>query len=208
MHDAEPNLPLAERALRAFLQALGVPLDQDPELTHTVELATRAFGEELLAGYRMDPAEVLRSATRSDARSVVVVRDLPTTLLCPHHLLPAVGRVHVGYVPGGRVAGFGAIARLVRCFSRRLVLQEDFVRLVVEALLEHLGARGAGCVASMNPTCLTSRGPEAHGSRAITSYLAGPAATDPALSAALLSPLSGGPYSPDGNAPSDSTSIK
>ncbi len=181
-----PDLPAAERAIQRFLEALGVPIQDDPELAHTARLTAHAFGEELLAGYRMDPEAILRDATHSASRSAVVIRDLPVTLLCPHHLLPAIGHVHIGYLPAERVVGFGALARLARCFSRRLVLQEDFVRLLAEALVEHLGARGAGCVASLRPACLTSRGPEAHGSLAVTSHFTGPAADDPTLRAGLL----------------------
>ena len=186
MPQREVDLAAARRALQAFLRAVGAPVDEDPELQRTAETAARAFAEELLEGYRMDPAEVLARCTRSEARSAVVLRALPTTVVCPHHLLPAVGVVHVGYLPGGRVAGFGAISKLVRCYARRLVLQEELVRQVAEALVEHLGARGAGCVAVLQPTCLTARGPCAHGAKAVTSWFAGPEGDDPVLRAGLL----------------------
>jgi GTP cyclohydrolase I len=96
------------------------------------------------------------------------------------------GVVHVGYLPGDRVVGLGALGKLVDCFSRRLALQEDLGQRVADALVEHLGAVGAGCVVDMVPACMAARGDRRHGARAYTVAFAGAMASDPRLRGELL----------------------
>ncbi len=84
----------------------------------------------------------------------MVISDLPFHGMCPHHLLPYTGRATVAYLPGDVLTGFGCIAELVRCFSARLTLQERACNDVVDALMEHVGARGAGCVMKGEHMCL------------------------------------------------------
>lgn len=148
----------AAHALRAFLLALGLPVDADPELSGTPERAARAWRDELLDGYRHTPAEVLAEALPSAERSMVVLAQVSFATMCPHHLLPCAGRATVGYLPGGRIVGLGALVQLVECFAHRLVLQETLGRQVVEALVEHLGARAAGVVLEGRHACLSLRG--------------------------------------------------
>src|SRR5687768_13894116 len=109
------DLDRAARAVEEFLDALGVPIESDPELTATGQRVAEAFAHELLAGYAMDPAEILSDATSSTSDGLVVVTGIATTTMCPHHLLPASGVVHIGYLPGARVVGLGALARIVEC---------------------------------------------------------------------------------------------
>lgn len=163
----------AARAIEAFLRAVGAPVDADPELRDTPRRVADAFSDELLTGYDEDPATILRDTTDTRASGMVVVRDLPVATLCPHHLLPAQGTAHVGYIPEGRVVGLGALGRLVQCYARRLILQEDLGQAVADALVTHLGARGAGCMVDLSPTCLTMRGGRHHGARAVTTAFAG-----------------------------------
>jgi GTP cyclohydrolase I len=96
---------------------------------------------------------------------------------------------HVGYWPGDALVGLGAIARLVDCFSRRLALQEDLGQQIADALVVHLGARGAGAVVDLAPACMTARGERRHGSRAVTTAFAGAAASDAAMRAELLAAI-------------------
>lgn len=160
------DLPRAEAAVRALLDALGVRADADPELRATPRLVAEAWSSELLAGYRMDPAAILADGVATHGSDVVAVRDIAVTVMCPHHLLPAPGVVHVAYAPSQRLVGLGALAKLVECFSRRLTLQEALVQNVADALMAHLGAHGAGCAAVLSPTCLTARGARCHAARA------------------------------------------
>jgi GTP cyclohydrolase I len=160
------DLTRAQDAVRALLESLGVRLEADPELAATPRLVAEAWSSELLAGYRMDPAAILADAVATSSSDPVAVRDIAVTVMCPHHLSPAPGVVHVAYAPSGRLVGLGALARLVECFSRRLTLQEALVGNVADALMEHLGARGAGCAAVLSPPCLTARGARCHSARA------------------------------------------
>lgn len=176
----------AARHIEAFLRAVGAPVDDDPELRGTGPRVTDAWVDELLAGYRSDPAAILAEGTASSAKGLVLLADVPATTMCPHHLLPASGRVHVGYWPGARVVGFGALARLVECFTRRLALQEDIGRAIARALVEHLGAEGAGVVVDLAPSCLLARGERPHGARVVSTAFAGACEHDAGLRQELL----------------------
>lgn len=183
-----PDLDRAARAIEDFLTALGHPPSSDPELRETGRRVAEAYAEELLAGYAEEPATILADATASTAPGLVLVTDVSTTAVCPHHLLPASGVAHVGYLPGERVVGLGALARLVHCFARRLILQEDLGQRVADALVTHLGAKAAACALDLSPTCMVARGERAHGAHAISVAYAGDAdALRGAFESALLS---------------------
>ena len=171
--DASVDLDAAARAIEAFLSALGHAPSGDPQLAQTGRLVATAFHEELLAGYRMDPAEILRDSVAASGGDLIVVRSLDVTCICPHHLLPASGVLHVGYVPGGRVVGLGALSRLALCFSRRLILQETLCEEVAAALERELGAPAAGCIAELAPACLTARGERPAHARVVTTATTG-----------------------------------
>jgi GTP cyclohydrolase I len=181
------DLEAAAKHVEAFLTALGHAPSSDPELASTGKLVARAWSEELLRGYTMRPEAILADTLAADGGELIVVRDLETTCICPHHLLPASGVVHVGYVPNGKIVGFGALARLVECFARRLTLQETLCERVADALVQHLGARGAACVADLAPSCLTVRGEKPAHARVTSCATAGVLRSDAALRAELFS---------------------
>lgn len=175
----------AAAAIEEFLRALGHDPQDDPELAATGHRVAEAFGDELLAGYAMDPAEILQDTCASDGRGgLVVLRDIATTAICPHHLLPATGVVHVAYRPKAKLIGLGALDRLVQCYARRLTLQEDLTQHIADALVEHLGAAAAGCVANLHQSCVSARGPKQSHARTLTMATAGD--DDPDLRLALL----------------------
>ena len=175
---SEVDLARAAQAIEQFLRAVGAPIDDDPELADTGRRVAEAFAGDLLAGYHEDPAAILGESTTSAARGMVLVTAIATTTTCPHHLMPAPGLAHVGYLPGERVVGLGALGRLVDCYARRLILQEDLGRAIALAMVEHLGAQAAGVVLDLAPTCMTARGDRRHGARAITSAYEGPLAAE------------------------------
>lgn len=170
---SDADLPRAARAIEEFLRAIGAPVDDDPELRETGRRVAEAYANDLVSGYRADPAAILGEATSSEAPGMVLVTSIATATTCPHHLMPATGVAHVGYLPGSRVVGLGQLARLVDCFAHRLVLQEDLGRSIATALVEHLGARAAGVVLDLSPSCLTARGDRRAGARAITAAYEG-----------------------------------
>lgn len=168
----------AAQALRTFLLALGLPVDTDPELSGTPGRAARAWRDEFLDGYRHSAAAVLAESLPSSERSMVVLADVTFATMCPHHLLPSVGRATVGYLPGGRIVGLGALVQLVECFAHRLVLQETLGRQVADALVEHLGARAAGVVLEGRHACLSQRGERQAAAVVVTQSFAGRWADD------------------------------
>src|SRR5690348_9888625 len=94
-----------QAAIAELLSALGVSAESDPELRRTPELVARAYRDELLVGYAMSPAEILADSVSADDATLVVLREIETVTICPHHLLPASGVVHVAYAPGDRSVG-------------------------------------------------------------------------------------------------------
>jgi GTP cyclohydrolase I len=181
-----PDLARAALAIEEFLKALGFPPDSDPELAKTGIRVAEAYNSDLLAGYRMDPAEILGDRMPAPAPGLVVVTGIETTAVCPHHMLPAIGEVSVGYLPGQHVVGLGALVRLVDCFSRRFTLQETLTLRIADALVEHLQALGAGCVARLSPCCITTRSERRCRARAVTVATAGVLKSDASLRAEFL----------------------
>jgi GTP cyclohydrolase I len=174
-------------AVADFLDALVLPtgVRRSPELEGTPERVAEAWREELLDGYATDPAEVLSGASRSSSRALVAVTGIEYHSVCPHHLLPSRGVAHVGYLPGGRLVGFGQLVRLVDALAHRLVLQEELAAQIAQALVDHLGARGAGCVLEAEHLCLTVRGERRTQARALAEGWAGSMARSDAERAPL-----------------------
>ena len=188
MEELKPSVDLAAaaRAIEAFLSALGHAPERDPLLAETGRLVAAAFHDELLAGYREDPRRILADSMPSGSADLIVVRGIDVTCVCPHHLLPCSGQLHVGYVPAGKLAGLGSIARLARCYAQRLVLQETLCEQVAEALVRELGAAAAGCIADLAPGCLTCRGERQARARVVSFASAGRMSSDAALRGEFL----------------------
>jgi GTP cyclohydrolase I len=150
----EDRRPALERAVAGFLDAAGLdPTHKD--LVGTPERVAAVWTREFLSGFAMDPARILGDPVEGEAETeLVIVRDLPFHGMCPHHLLPYVGRATVAYLPGTQLLGFGRLGDLVHCFTRRLTLQERACNDVVDAIMRHIDARGAGCVMVGEHACL------------------------------------------------------
>lgn len=142
-----------ERAVADLLRACGV----EPEGAHTGKTPRRVrelWERRLLGGYALDPAEVLGPGFADPREDMVVVRGIAVHGVCPHHLVPFRGIAHVAYVPGGRLHGFGRIARLVDAIGHRLTYQEWMTRDIANALVQHGAAQGAACVIEAEQLCL------------------------------------------------------
>lgn len=190
----------AARSMRAFLLALGLPVDDDPELAGTPERVARAFRDELLDGYRRDPAAALSAALPSTETGLVVVTGVRYASVCPHHLLPAWGVAHLGYLPGGRVVGLGALVEVLTAYAHRLVLQETLGRQVAVALVAHLGARAGAVVLDAQHACLCARGEREGAARVVTHSYAGQWVDDAAGRAEFLHAVSMGTGARGGHA--------
>ncbi len=170
------DLPRIERAVREILVAIG----EDPEregLRATPRRVAEAY-ELLFAGLREDPAQHLGVGFQEDHREMVLIRDIPLFSVCEHHLLPFVGKAHVGYIPNERVAGLSKLARVVEGYARRPQLQERLTAQVADALYKELGARGAIVVVEADHLCMTMRGVQKPGSVTVTSAVRGIYAED------------------------------
>ena len=135
-----------------------------------VARSLRTFTE----GYSQDPSEVLQGALFDVSYDeMVLVRDIDFYSLCEHHMLPFFGRVHIGYIPNGKVVGLSKLPRVVEIFARRLQVQERFTMQLAQTIEEVLSPRGVGVVVEAIHLCMMMRGVEKQNSSAITSSMRG-----------------------------------
>jgi GTP cyclohydrolase IA len=168
------DLARAERAVAELLAALG----QDPtseELAETPRRVAASYAELLTSA----PFTATTFANDEGYDELVLVRAIPFSSLCQHHLLPFTGVAHVGYLPAGRILGLSKLARVVELFSRRLQFQERLTAQVAGWLQDELAPRGVGVVLEAEHLCMTLRGVQATGARTVTSTLHGRLRTDP-----------------------------
>lgn len=174
-------------AIQALLAATGLDPAREPDLRHTADRVAELWRREFLAGYDMDPAEILKDPVLGEADpDVVVVGGLRFHSMCPHHLVPYRGVAHVAYLPNGKLVGFGRLADLVECFTKRLTLQERATHQIADALWRGLDARGAGCVIEAEQLCLALPGERHDQSGVVTSAFVGEMRERPDLKARLL----------------------
>jgi GTP cyclohydrolase I len=150
--------------------------DEDPTrdgLEQTPERMEKAMAF-LTKGYRENPTEILRDALFDvDYDEMVIVKDVEMFSLCEHHLLPFFGKVHVAYIPNGKVVGLSKIARLVEVFARRLQVQERMTRQIADAIQEAIAPQGVGVVIEARHLCMMMRGVEKQNSSTVTSAMLG-----------------------------------
>jgi GTP cyclohydrolase IA len=183
--------PRIERAVREILIAIG----DDPQregVLGTPERVADAYAY-LFAGLGEDPIRHLEIGFAEDYRDTVLVRDIPLYSICEHHLIPFVGKAHVGYAPDGRVVGLSKLARLVEGYARRPQLQEQLTAQIAAALHESLGSRGSIVILEAEHLCMTARGVQKPGSITVTSAVRGVYEEDEALRAEAMALISRGP---------------
>jgi len=128
----------------------------------------------LTEGYTMNPTQILRGALfEVDYDEMVIVKDVEMYSLCEHHMLPFFGRVHVAYIPNGKVIGLSKIPRLIEVFARRLQVQERVTRQIADAIQEAIEPRGVGVVIEARHMCMMMRGVEKQQSTTVTSAMVG-----------------------------------
>jgi GTP cyclohydrolase IA len=162
-----------ERIVRDLLDALGENPGRDGLLRTPVRVAS--FYAEVLAGAEDDPAAHLDVQFEMGHREMIMVRDIPFSSLCEHHLVPFLGRAHVAYIPGpdGRITGLSKLARLVDGFAHRLQVQERLTTQVAETLVERLNPTGVVVVIEAEHLCMTMRGVKKPGALTVTSAVRG-----------------------------------
>lgn len=167
------DLDRIEKAVAEILAAVGEDPDRDGLLDTPARVA-RAY-TELLGGYRENPADHLDRQFEVDHDEMIIVKDIPFSSLCEHHMLPFIGRAHVAYIPSndGRVCGLSKLARVVEGFARRLQVQERLTGQVADALVERLDAAGVLVVIEAEHLCMSMRGVHKPGSMTTTSAVRG-----------------------------------
>ena len=147
------DAPAFERAVGDLLAACGIAPDA-AHMGKTSQRVRELWQKRLLGGYDLDPASALGEGFEDHRQDMIIVRGIAVHGVCPHHLVPFRGVAHVAYLPGGRLHGFGRIARLVDAIGHRFTYQEWMTRDIAEALIEHGKARGAACLVEAEQLCL------------------------------------------------------
>jgi GTP cyclohydrolase I len=175
-----------EGLIRELLEAIG----EDPTRDGLLETPRRVseMYVELFEGLDADPGEHLRVTFEAGHDEMVMVRDIPFTTLCEHHLVPFTGLAHVAYLPGpeGRITGLSKMARLVEGYARRLQVQERMTTQIVEAMERELHPRGSMVVVEAEHFCMSMRGVKKAGSTTVTSAVRGVFRDDAAYRAEAL----------------------
>lgn len=161
-----------DEAVRVLLRGIGEDPDRDG-LARTPGRVRRMYAE-LTAGYHVDPGRLLNDAVfEVDYSEMVVVRNIPFSSLCEHHLLPFFGTAAVAYIPRGRVVGLSKIPRIVEMYARRLQVQERLTQQVADLLMERLDPKGVGVVVEATHLCAVMRGIRKPGTVMTTSAVLG-----------------------------------
>ena len=162
-----------EKAVREILEAIGDDPDRDG-LQATPERVARMY-EEVFAGLHEDPARHLTTTFEAGHDEMVMVRDIPFTSLCEHHLVAFTGKAHVAYIPGddGRITGLSKLARLVEGYARRPQVQERLTTQVADAMEAALVPRGVIVVMEAEHLCMSMRGVRKPGAVTVTSAVRG-----------------------------------
>ena len=188
----KPTEADAEAAVRILIEWAG----DDPNregLVDTPGRVARSY-RELFAGYATDPREYLKRTFEEVGGydELVVLKGVRVVSFCEHHMLPVIGRAHVGYLPTNRVVGISKLARVVHGFARRLQIQEKLTAEIAEAIQDILQPQGVGVVIEAEHSCMTLRGVDTLEAMLITSRLLGVTVHDPRTREEFLGLVRGG----------------
>ncbi|MPZ87010.1 MAG: GTP cyclohydrolase I FolE [Nitriliruptorales bacterium] len=179
------------RGIRLVLEGLGLD-PEDPHLRGTPDRVARMY-DEIFAGLLVEPSDVLDVVFEEHHDEIVLVRDIPFSSICEHHLVPFVGRAHVGYLPNdaGQVTGLSKLARLVDVAAKRPGLQERITSTIADALVEALDPRGVLVVIEAEHFCMSMRGVRKPGAMTVTSAVRGMMRDDPSTRAEAMALVQG-----------------
>ncbi len=170
------TVSLTSASFEDLVREMVVRLGEDPTregLVRTPQRVHKAF-EYLTRGYKEDPDALLKKALFTVTYDeMVIVKDIEMFSLCEHHMLPFFGKVHVAYIPSGKVIGLSKIPRLVEIFSRRLQIQERLTTQIAETIQKAIQPQGVGVVVEARHLCMMMRGVEKQHSAAVTSSMLG-----------------------------------
>ena len=168
---ANVDLKRIENAVREILAAVG----EDPQREGLLETPARVarMYAEMFRGLHEDPRIHLQKVFTEKYDEVVLVKDISFNSMCEHHLLPFLGKAHIGYIPGGKVLGLSKLARVVEVVSKRPQVQERMTETIADLMVEELNPKGVAVVVEASHSCMTMRGIRKPGSMCVTSAMRG-----------------------------------
>jgi len=184
-----------EAGIRLFLEGIG-PAAGPSDVAETPARVARAWADDQIAGYAVDPASELTWTDAPEGCGPVLVRDVRFASVCVHHLLPFAGEAHLAYLPRHRLAGLSKLGRVVDAWSRRLQIQERLTEQIRATLDAVLAPRASVVLLEAEHTCMTLRGVRKEGSRLTTLSAGGAWASDAAARREILDLLAPGRRGP------------
>ncbi|WP_055106528.1 GTP cyclohydrolase I FolE [Paenibacillus ihumii] len=179
------NREKIEHHVREILKLIGEDVEREG-LIDTPARVARMY-EEIYGGYEVDPRDVLGVTFEENHEELVIVKDIVYYSQCEHHTAPFFGKVHIGYIPSGRIAGLSKLARLVEAITRRLQVQERITSQIADIMDEVLKPQGVMVVVEGEHLCMCARGIKKPGSKTVTSAVRGTFRSDAASRAEFLS---------------------
>ncbi len=176
-----------EQAVKLFLEGIGE--DTAREGLRDTPKRIAQMCEELFGGYQMDAAGHLSRVFHSDTGDMVVEKDITFYSVCEHHLLPFFGKVHIGYIPDGRVVGLSKLARTVETYARRAQIQEQLTSQIADALMKYLSPRGVMVMVEAEHMCMSMRGIKKPGAKTVVYAVRGVFEQDKTLQQMFMSLL-------------------
>ena len=194
-----PRRAEAEAAVRTLIEWAGDDPDREG-LKGTPERVVRAY-EEFFAGYAEDPVALLASTFEKTAAcdQMIVLRDIRLESHCEHHIVPILGKAHVGYLPAERVVGVSKLARLVEALAKRMQIQEALTSQIADTIQDVLEPRGVGVVVEAAHQCMTTRGIRKPGVNLVTSRMLGQFRDDPTTRREFLAMIGAQGSAPHGS---------
>jgi GTP cyclohydrolase I len=165
--------PKIERGVRLIIEGIGEDPDR-PGLKETPSRVARMY-EEIFAGIDADPVSIVSVVEGADFDEMIMVRDIPLTAMCEHHVIPFRGRAHVAYIPNKsqQITGLSKLARVVDVLSKRLQVQERLTTEIADTIDKALSPRGVFVVIEAEHLCMTMRGVKKPGALTVTSAVRG-----------------------------------
>jgi GTP cyclohydrolase I len=192
MKSSTDSATLTSASFEDLIQEMLVRLGEDPQregLLQTPERVRKSM-QFLTRGYTEDAEALLKGALFSVTYDeMVIVKDVEMFSLCEHHLLPFFGKVHVAYIPNGKVIGLSKVPRLIELFSRRLQIQERLTTQIAETIQKVIEPQGVGVVIEARHLCMMMRGVEKQHSAAVTSSMLGCFRNENETRSEFLSPI-------------------
>ena len=155
-----------KEGVKLLLQGIGEDASREG-LAETPERIARMY-EEICGGMEMDARKILSKTFTTKKTEMVLEKDIVFYSMCEHHMLPFFGKVHIAYIPDGKIVGLSKLARCVEVYAKRLQLQERMTEQIAEAVMEYLSPKGVMVLTEAEHLCMTMRGIKKPGSRTVT----------------------------------------